>query len=63
MGKHRAPEGDELTSFAAGGRPGREHPDGWNNGRDRTEDDTKPSIPTQRVPVYGYGPDGVEGWH
>lgn len=46
----------EPSSFGAGGRPGREHPDGWSAERRdlKRADDTGE--------VYGYGKDGAEGW-
>ena len=52
---------EELTSFSAGGRPGRENPKGWTNGGDRSEEDGTTKDNTS--PVYGYGPDRPEGWH
>lgn len=53
MGKKDVPEG--VEGFAVGGRPGREHPNGWSNRR--IEVDKHPEVKG----VYGWGADGVEG--
>lgn len=64
MGKHR--DDDQNANWEGGkvgGRPGREHPNGWGDTRRRTDADSTPPDVTDRDLIYGWGPDGVEGWH
>lgn len=46
----------EPSSFSAGGRPGREHPDGWTD--KRIEVDKDPGA----TEVYGFEAGGEPGW-
>lgn len=61
MGRKDNSDDADWTGGSVGGRPGREHPNGWGNARDRTDADSTDPAVSNRDPIYGWGKDGVEG--